>query len=120
MKMILPQNSPLLRLSSGIAALALAASLRAQQPATTDTTTTTTTTTSADQSVTTAAPVTLDPFTVTTSKDKGYAATNEISGSRVDTPIKDIPIPIEVITSEFISDIGATDLRSALAYQAAS
>jgi outer membrane receptor protein involved in Fe transport len=118
MKMILPQNSPLLRLSSGIAALALAASLRAQQPATTDTTTTTTTTTSADQSVTTAAPVTLDPFTVSTNKDRGYAATNEISGSRVDTPIKDIPITIDVITSEFISDIGATDLRSALAYQA--
>ena len=62
--------------------------------------------------------VVLDPFSVTTSKDKGYAATNEISGSRVDTPIKDIPISIDVITSQFISDIGATDLRSALAYQA--
>jgi len=36
----------------------------------------------------------------------------------VDTPIKDIPISIDVITSQFISDIGATDLRSALAYQA--
>jgi outer membrane receptor protein involved in Fe transport len=60
--------------------------------------------------------VVLDPFTVTTSKDTGYAATNAISGSRVDTPIKDLPVPIQVITSDFINDIGATSLRSALAY----
>ena len=102
-------------------AAALPASLRAQQP---PTATTPTASTGADANAAnattpnnTATPeVTLDPFTVTTSKDKGYAATNEISGSRVDTPIKDIPIPIEVITSEFISDIGATDLRGSLAY----
>ena len=60
--------------------------------------------------------VNLSPFVVNTSKDVGYLATNVISGSRVDTPIKDIPISINVITSEFISDIGATDLRSALSY----
>jgi outer membrane receptor protein involved in Fe transport len=64
----------------------------------------------------TAPEVVLDPFTVTTSRDKGYAATNSISGSRVDTPIKDLPIPITVITSEFINDIGATNLRDALSY----
>ena len=62
--------------------------------------------------------VKLSPFVVSTEKDKGYLATNVISGSRVDTAIKDIPIPINVITSEFISDIGATDLRSSLAYAA--
>jgi outer membrane receptor for ferric coprogen and ferric-rhodotorulic acid len=61
-------------------------------------------------------PVVLSPFNVRTDQDRGYAATNAISGSRVNTAIKDIPIPIQVITSEFISDIGATDLRSALAY----
>ena len=60
--------------------------------------------------------VVLSPFTVSTDKDRGYAATNAISGSRIDTAIKDLPIPIQVITSEFISDIGATDLRSSLAY----
>jgi len=43
-----------------------------------------------------------------------------ISGSRVDTAIKDLPIPINVITSEFMSDTGATDLRSSLAYSAGS
>ena len=58
----------------------------------------------------------LSPFVVTTDKDQGYAATNAISGSRVNTAIKDLPIPIQVITSEFISDIGATNLRESLSY----
>src|ERR1019366_5317220 len=116
MKLYLAKYSASLLRLSGIAALAMAASipLRAQstaasssaQPADVSTSTT----------VTTAPEVVLDPFTVTTSKDKGYAATNAISGSRVDTPIKDLPIPITVITSEFIDDIGATNLRSALSY----
>ncbi len=60
--------------------------------------------------------VVLSPFTVTTDKDRGYAATNVISGSRVNTPIKDLPISLQVVTSEFISDIGATDLRKSLSY----
>jgi iron complex outermembrane recepter protein len=60
--------------------------------------------------------VTLSPFTVTTDKDNGYGATNSISGSRVNTAIKDLPIPIQVITDQFINDIGATNLRDSLAY----
>ncbi|HWA85727.1 MAG TPA: TonB-dependent receptor plug domain-containing protein [Opitutus sp.] len=60
--------------------------------------------------------VVLSPFTVTTAKDNGYAATNAISGSRVDTAIKDLPVPMQVITSDFIKDTGATDLRRSLAY----
>ncbi|HVU23774.1 MAG TPA: TonB-dependent receptor plug domain-containing protein [Opitutus sp.] len=60
--------------------------------------------------------VVLSPFTVTTAKDNGYAATNSISGSRVDTAIKDLPVPMQVITSDFIKDTGATDLRRSLAY----
>lgn len=58
----------------------------------------------------------LSPFSVTTDKDNGYGATNAISGSRVNTAIKDIPLPIQVITNDFINDIGATDLRRSLAY----
>ncbi|HVU17803.1 MAG TPA: TonB-dependent receptor plug domain-containing protein [Candidatus Didemnitutus sp.] len=63
-------------------------------------------------------PVKLSPFTVTTDKDKGWSAANEVSGSRVNAAIKDIPIPMQVITSQFISDIGATDLRQSLGYVA--
>jgi iron complex outermembrane receptor protein len=64
-------------------------------------------------------PVTLSPFEVRADNDRGYAATNQISGSRVNTPIKDLPIPIDVVTSQLISDIGATDLRSSLSYTSA-
>jgi iron complex outermembrane recepter protein len=121
----IPDPSPILRRLTGMAAFALLASIAVQAqtqtststPTSTTTTTTTTTSTAAPQSPS-ETPVQLDPFTVNEAQDKGYAATNEISGSRVDTPIKDIPISIDVITSEFISDLGATDLRSALAYQA--
>jgi outer membrane receptor protein involved in Fe transport len=60
--------------------------------------------------------VVLSPFTVRTDKDNGYGATNSISGSRVDTAIKDLPLPMQVITSEFIKDTGATDLRKSLSY----
>jgi outer membrane receptor protein involved in Fe transport len=60
--------------------------------------------------------VVLSPFTVTTDKDKGYRATNAVSGSRVDTAIKDLPIGMQIVTKEFIRDTGATDLRKSLSY----
>ena len=60
--------------------------------------------------------VELSPFVVTTDKDNGWGATNSISGSRVNTANKDLPVPIQVVTSQFINDIGATDLRQSLSY----
>jgi outer membrane receptor protein involved in Fe transport len=62
--------------------------------------------------------VLLSEFQVSTSTDKGYRATNSISGTRLNTPIKDVPMPIEVITEDLIRDIGATSLREALTYSA--
>ena len=62
--------------------------------------------------------VVLSPFVVSTANDTGYRATNSISGTRLNTPIKDTPMPIEVITRQFLDDTGATDLRSALKYSA--
>ncbi|MEM9158883.1 MAG: TonB-dependent receptor plug domain-containing protein, partial [Verrucomicrobiota bacterium] len=62
--------------------------------------------------------VELSPFTVDASDDSGYKATNSISGTRLNTRIKDVPMPIEVITEQFIEDTGATDLREALSYSA--
>lgn len=61
-------------------------------------------------------PMVLSPFVVSTEKDTGYRATNSISGTRLDAPIKDTPMPIEVITRQFLDDTGTTDLRSALKY----
>lgn len=60
--------------------------------------------------------IVLSPFAVSTDKDTGYRATNSISGTRLDTAIKDTPMPIEVITRQFLEDTGSTDLRSALKF----
>ncbi|MDA8527431.1 TonB-dependent receptor plug domain-containing protein [Opitutaceae bacterium] len=60
----------------------------------------------------------LSPFTVDTTQDKGYRATNSVTGSRLNTLIKDIPMPIEVITEQFVKDTGSTDLRESLRYSA--
>lgn len=60
----------------------------------------------------------LSPFEVAAEEDSGYYASNSISGSRIAVPIQDIPLSIEVITSEFITDTGATDLRDSLKYSA--
>ena len=60
--------------------------------------------------------VSLSVFNVDTSRDQGYRATNSISGTSLNTAIQDLPMPIEVITSEFLDDLQATDFEEALAY----
>lgn len=60
--------------------------------------------------------VVLSPFRVSTDKDKGYKATNATSGTRLDAPIKDVPLSLEVVTNDFMRDTGATNLRDALRY----
>jgi iron complex outermembrane receptor protein len=62
--------------------------------------------------------IVLSPFKVTTEKDTGYKATNATTGTRLNESIKDLPMPISVITEQFVRDTGATDLRQALAYTA--
>ncbi len=58
----------------------------------------------------------LSPFTIDAGDDSGYRATNSISGTRINMAIKDTPMPLEVVTRQFIEDTGATDLREALKY----
>jgi outer membrane receptor for ferric coprogen and ferric-rhodotorulic acid len=60
----------------------------------------------------------LSEFRVDTTKDRGYIATNSTTGTRLNLEIKAIPLPIEVITREFIDDIGAVDIKEALEYSA--
>jgi outer membrane receptor protein involved in Fe transport len=62
--------------------------------------------------------VVLKEFRVDTSKDRGYTATNATTGTRLNMSIKEIPVPIEVITREFIDDIGAVDVKESLRYSA--
>jgi outer membrane receptor protein involved in Fe transport len=60
----------------------------------------------------------LSPFEVNTSGDIQYLATNQISGTRINVAIKDTPVSLEVLTSEFINDTGADGFKEALAYSA--
>ena len=61
-------------------------------------------------------PVELTPFTVTADKDLGYQATNTLAGSRMNTPLADTAAAIDVLTAEFLSDLGATTMAEALEY----
>ncbi|MBL9191482.1 MAG: TonB-dependent receptor [Opitutaceae bacterium] len=63
-------------------------------------------------------PVELTPFEVRDSAGGGFGADSVISGTGLNTSLKALPMPVEVITSEFIQDIGATELSTILEYGA--
>lgn len=60
--------------------------------------------------------VRLSPFEVNTERAQGYRAANSITASRFALPILDTPMAINVVTEEFMRDIGARDQLEALAY----
>ena len=60
--------------------------------------------------------VMLTPFEIRPEDDVGYQASNTTAGSRLNSKLKDTPATISPFTKEFLSDIGATDLESMLAY----
>lgn len=60
--------------------------------------------------------VELSPFTVNSSADVGYRAQNTLSGSRLNASLKDTPGVLDVLTKDFLDDIGATTLQEALAF----
>ena len=60
----------------------------------------------------------LSPFEVDASKDAGYKSTNSTSGTSLNTPVKEIPMSIEIINKDFLDDTGATNFREALQYSA--
>lgn len=60
----------------------------------------------------------LSPFTVSTSQDVGYLSTNSTSGTSLNMAIRDLPMSIQVINQDFITDIAASDLDESLVYAA--
>ncbi len=60
--------------------------------------------------------VKLSVFQVAATNDDEYRAANTTTGTRYNTPVKDLPMNIEVLTTSFMRDIGALDLRDALEY----
>lgn len=61
----------------------------------------------------------LSPFEVVSENDGSYYSSNVISGTKVATPLKELPISLQVITEEFMNDLAATNLDEALGYAAA-
>ena len=49
--------------------------------------------------------VKLSPFTVSTERDYGYRSANSISATRTNTPIKDVPVNIQVFGKELYEDV---------------
>ncbi|MBL9189913.1 MAG: hypothetical protein JNK23_20705 [Opitutaceae bacterium] len=60
--------------------------------------------------------VVLSPFSVNASSDVGYAATSTLGGTRLKSELRDVASQIDVMTSEFLDDIGALTLDEALRY----
>lgn len=60
--------------------------------------------------------VQLSAFVVSTEGDRGYMATNAVSGTMTNQPIKDIPGSLSVINEEMIQDLGARTLMEVLRY----
>jgi outer membrane receptor protein involved in Fe transport len=48
----------------------------------------------------------------------GYVVTNSTSGTRLNQSVKELPMPIEIISSDFIDDTGAESLDDALEFSA--
>lgn len=60
----------------------------------------------------------LSPFVVSQRDDRGYRSTNSTSGTSLDTQIRDLPMALEVINSELITDLHASNFKEALDYTA--
>ncbi|MGC9452228.1 MAG: TonB-dependent siderophore receptor [Oceanipulchritudo sp.] len=58
----------------------------------------------------------LPEFVVSGDSGRGYTATNSLTGTFLDTPLKDTPFAIDVFMPDLISDTGSTDMREILAY----
>ncbi|MBA4137171.1 MAG: TonB-dependent receptor [Opitutus sp.] len=61
-------------------------------------------------------PIMLTPFEVKAERDTGYQATETLAGTRIRTNLRDVGAAIQVITKDFMNDIGATDNTTLLQY----
>ena len=58
----------------------------------------------------------LNEFTVSADPDRGYVASETLTGSRVRTPIIDLPYTVNVLTSEFFEDFAIFELADNLVH----
>jgi len=62
----------------------------------------------------------LSPFTIDASGDEGYYASQTMAGGRLSGSLKDTGAAIQVVTKEFMDDIGATGIEELLQYTTSS
>jgi len=60
----------------------------------------------------------LSPFEVRSDESIGYLATQTLAGTRIRTDLKDVGSAISVITTEMLTDVGATDNSTLLQFTA--
>lgn len=60
--------------------------------------------------------ITLSPFEVKAEATVGYLANNTLAGTRINTQLKDIANSVQVLTKEFLSDVGADNVGNLLIY----
>jgi outer membrane receptor protein involved in Fe transport len=60
--------------------------------------------------------VTLLPFVVEETEDRGYAATSTLAGTRLRTDLRDVGAAISVVTAQFLADTASTNARDFLVY----
>ena len=60
--------------------------------------------------------IVLSPFEVSSSNTNGYAAATTLAGNRLNTQLRDIGNAVQVVTTQFLKDIGATDNQTLLQY----
>lgn len=58
----------------------------------------------------------MSPFEVSSTTDTGYQATDTLAGTRIRTNLADVGASIEVLTKQFLQDVGATNNETLLEY----
>lgn len=71
---------------------------------------------SAETSPEQAETIVLSPFEVDATADVGYVAERDLSGTRLNTSLRDTAASVTVLTKEFLDDIGAINVTDALDY----
>lgn len=61
-------------------------------------------------------PITLSPFTVDATQDRGYATQSTLSGTRIRTNLEDVATTIQVVNRQFFEDTGSTSAKDLLVY----
>jgi len=64
--------------------------------------------------------ISLTPFEVSASNDKGYNAATSLAGNRLNSELRDLGNAVSVVTAQMLKDIGATNNESLLQYTVGS